>query len=419
MESDETKKKKSPACPRCGNRLRLRADQVGTQIMCPGSRAASSSTSDASSAEDDAYEPEIPLVRSAAVPDEGVVDLSPSANRQTGYEVDWDTTEELEVELPQERRGAEPDHLAEARGLVRREVLPDLPKWTFFSNVFTYPWQGVNLSRWTAMAFGLSMTGMAFLKTAELLGLLSGGLTDAAIQGILLAMMTIVLALSSLSFCAASSLAAIQDTADGYDEAQESSLPDWDQWVFTFVGMFTLWAGSAALGFPLSLLEPIGPAASLISSVVLFPVLLLSAMEADSFFMPLSLPVLGTLTRCWRAWGMFYLLTTAMLVGWIAALGWALPLAPYLTLLFNGPVVAAMMLVYSRLLGRVAWSAGGGAAHSTQRPDDKSDAKQPAKGKPARRGRRAVMPADLDAARELFTDDRPESGPRINFRHRP
>ena len=78
-------------------------------------------------------------------------------------------------------------------------------------------------------------------------------------------------------------LAAVQDTADGFDEVQESTMPEWDQWFFSFLSVLSVWILSGALGYPLTLVEEIGPVAIPVSSLLLFPVLLLSAMECELF----------------------------------------------------------------------------------------------------------------------------------------
>lgn len=146
MEPDQASTKKGPACPSCGGRLRLRADQIGTQVTCPkcGStfavgrpgQATSKSTSD-----DDAYEPEIPLKRSSIVPEEELSGAIP-ASHHNEYDVDWGSAVP-EREPPHVRPlDLQTDYLevAKAKGLLRMEYMPDPPRWTFFSGVFLSPW---------------------------------------------------------------------------------------------------------------------------------------------------------------------------------------------------------------------------------------------------------------------------------------
>lgn len=440
MEPDRATAKKLPTCPSCGNRLRLRADQVGTQVICPKCNStftvqrpgavprapakpagASPSTAVSTSpADDDAYEPEVPLVRYTIVPQEEMSDIGPLGGGESQYDVDWSVADDLEAEAPHKPPpSAEPDYLAlaKAKGIVRNLYVPDPPTWTFFSGVFTYPWEGINLARWTVMSIGLSATGMMFWQTVSLMGLFGDGLSREAILGIVSGTTTIAIALASLSYCAATVMAAIQDTADGHAVPQESSVPDWDQWIFSFVNLFCLWAASAALGYPLTLIEPIGPAGCLISSIILFPILLLSAMEADSFFFPYSPSVLATVIRYWYGWFMFYLLTAAMLVGWLFALVAGLREMPYLAMLVSGPVLAALMLIYARLLGRVAWKASGARMTAQEDPGDGKPAAT-RRGKKKRRQRiHFEMPDTMDSAAKKGSD---ESLPRerITFHHR-
>jgi hypothetical protein len=81
----------------------------------------------------------------------------------------------------------------------------------------------------------------------------------------------------------------------------------------------------------------------------------LSALESGSAFMPYSRLIWRSLVNlCW-AWLLFYGLT----IGVGLALGKALELAysraPWLALLAAGPALATLVLIYARLLGRLAW----------------------------------------------------------------
>src|SRR5262249_38354631 len=120
MEPENKAKKKLPTCPRCGNRLRLRADQVGTQVRCPkceatfivgrpGKRPAPSG--------DEIYEPEIPLKPSSIVgkqvPEDDAIEIDTGEDavgstvpqqpeyrspQEATYDVDWATADDIEME---------------------------------------------------------------------------------------------------------------------------------------------------------------------------------------------------------------------------------------------------------------------------------------------------------------------------------
>ncbi len=368
--------------------MRLRADQIGTQVTCPKcnatfmvGRPGAQPTAATSMGDDDAYEPEIPLKRSSIVPDEQAPDAVPPPP-PAQYDADWENVVP-QREPPHVRPlQMEPDYLeaAEAKGLLRREVVVHPPKWTFFSGVFLFPWQGPNIGRWAAMSFGLSISGAMSYGALKTVGLLSGYLTDVDFGGLFLMIFAIIMLLAAASYSAACVWSAIQDTADGHDRVLESSMPEWDQWLFTLLGMVMLWAASASIGYPLSLIREIGIAGIFGSSMLVFPVLLLSSMECGSSILPYSPPVLATLRRLWWGWLVFYVLTALLLVGFFAPLVRGLATAPYATLLAAGPVAAAILLVYARLLGRVAWRTSG------MPPAVSEDANAP--GKFSKRGRR-------------------------------
>src|SRR5262249_1819733 len=184
-------------------------------------------------------------------------------------------------------------------------------------------------------------------------------------------------------------------------------------WVFTFLAWISLWAAAGALGYPLSL--AIGPVAFLITSTLFFPVLLLSAMEADSHFVPYSPPVLRTLATYWHGWLMFYLLSCGTFAGGIVAFNASFQAALYSTIFLSGPVLAAMMLVYARLLGRLAWHASGAPAAPAEEPGGGP------RRKTARRSRKTGprIPHDLPEHWDGLAHDVDELPTRISFRHRP
>ena len=90
--------------------------------------------------------------------------------------------------------------------------------------------------------------------------------------------------------------------------------------------------------------------------IVLFPWLLLSMLEANSPLVPISKAVCGSLLRKWRTWLAFYMETIPLLLSIgasaiAAMLLGSLPLAiPVLAM-----TMVAVLMIYFRLLGRLAW----------------------------------------------------------------
>jgi hypothetical protein len=363
--------------------------------------------------DDDAYEPEIPLIPSTIVPQEPIIDANLGNFDELRREVRVPGDDAPEVILPNESPVDHSDlyfESARKRGLVRYYYTPDPPRWTFFSGVFGYPWRGANLSRWAAMSFGLGVSLALCIKTIELLSTWDGDLL-----GLLMIVGAVIVSLLTSAFVTPACQVAIQDTADGHDLAQDSSMPEWDQWMMTTLSWLMLGAASAALGYPLSL--AIGPSAFLISLWLLFPVLLLGSMETNSVVMPVSVPVLQSLLRCGHLWLMFYLVATPVFGGAIIAAESLYPKFPGTVLLLGGPVLAAVLLIYSRLLGRLAWRISGAAVAPIE-VDSEEEAESLASDKGRRKKRtsvRILVPDELPPA-ELNASAPPP--PRLNFHHR-
>jgi hypothetical protein len=453
MSTERAEKKKGPCCPRCGNRLRLRADQIGEQVKCPkcdatfvvgrpgeggeppgvapdvaplaaesGSPAAVGQPSDPADALADAYEPEVPLQRVYSVSESEMADISPLAARPAPYDVDWSVADDMEVESHAPPPAEVDEHylrVAEARGLLREPEQARPPKWTFFSGVWGYPWRAVNLSRWTAMGLGLGCAGTVSLAALSNLGFVGTG--GNAILGIFMALFAVLMSLGTLSFSAASCDAALADTADGFDEPQESSLPDWDQWVFSLLALLAVSAFSAALGYPLSL--ALGPVAFPIVAALLFPVLWLSGLESGSFWLPFSAAVWGSLARHPGTWLLFYLISTPLLVAGGVGGVYVARYSPYLAVALSGPIVATLMLWYARWLGRLAWSvsqvsdrerrrAPAGHAGSDE-PTPKAVRKR--RGKPAKKRKQIFIPEGDAAASAAESSGPPARLPRLRF----
>ena len=87
---------------------------------------------------------------------------------------------------------------------------------------------------------------------------------------------------------------------------------------------------------------------------VLFPIILLSSMEADSIW-PLSLPTWRSLITAWPGWAVFYAVSALMALGLAIAVAAAIAALGKLGPLVFCPIAAAALFSYARLLGRLAW----------------------------------------------------------------
>lgn len=256
------------------------------------------------------------------------------------------------------RRSNAYSRLWQAQGEVRTELPPPAPRWTFFTGVFGFPWRPDNVSRWMWLSLGFLAVGWVLCAALYVAGRAAGYF------GVVLAffaMPLIWLSVWSFSYAAACGMAILQDTAAGNDRVTEWPEPNWREWavqlfyvafVLLVTAVLAYAAGRAAL-----LLD--GPfwTSCLAVAFLLFPLLLLSALETGSVFLPVSGPVLRSLLRLWRAWPVFYGLTAALWSAWAAAVVVSLQsLGGAVTVLWAAPVLTAVLFISARLMGRLAWS---------------------------------------------------------------
>jgi hypothetical protein len=334
-------------------------------------------------------------------------------------DIDWDAHKiDAEIQQKPPPPPLETDYLkmAHERGLVRAPDERPIPRWTYFSGVFTFPWWLSNVARWITMAISLTISG---LLVSMAIGLSSGG--TAMMAGPLVIMFASAMTVVTLSFCSACFVAAVDDTADGNDEVQEATFPPLDQWFFSFFSVLGIWLMAGALGYPLIAVPGVGPFAVAISGVVLFPILFLSALESESFLLPLSPNIWKSLVRYAGQWLAFYLVSTALLAAWLF-MAWALlEIVPLLLVLLGGSGLAAVMLIYARLLGRLAWRISFDRSPQETRLSTRSASREPEPGVLVRRKKARKL--KLNFSDDLEQSDScapPESAPRkrIDF-HKP
>jgi DNA-directed RNA polymerase subunit RPC12/RpoP len=186
----------------------------------------------------------------------------------------------------------------------------------------------------------------------------SGGL--GGFIGIMLMVGTMFLGALWLTMAAPLSLAIIAETSDGNDRLLEP--PQWtsfDWFVETaYLVNSGVMAGLAGLGaWQATRSLPAEAQWAIVAGAVLlvFPVLLLSAMLENSALSIVSLRLLATLGRCPGPWLLFYV-ESAAVWGLAAAAAWGSYQAGGEQGLFAAPFFAmAALITYMRLVGRLAW----------------------------------------------------------------
>jgi len=247
-------------------------------------------------------------------------------------------------------------NLASASREMHREKPPTPPRWTFFTGVFNFPCYRGTVFRWVWISLGFTLCGMLAVLVSRLL-MAMGGFALVAMGFLLLPL--IWFTIWTFSYAAACCMPVLLETAAGGDEVRDWPEPNWREWAmelfyFVWLGMA---AGLVAWGVAKLVEMQTGQFWSPfeISWLVSYPFLLLSAMETNSIWRPFSLPLLRTLFSHGRYWLLFYGLTAVLAAFWLVAFEFGRRTAPFLSLLLIGPLSAACVLIYTRLVGRLAW----------------------------------------------------------------
>lgn len=410
------------ACPSCGRHLRIREEFFGKKVVCPGCKAkylarrpesardrktnpptnsgASANnvtTSDSrarTSAEPARQRPVQPgPARSGSAQSEPpqTDPLSADPPADDTYQLlapDHQTpTEEFtpSPRLPTNTEFADPltapaksgnddedaaDFLGEmARLRVVADELPPPPRWPFLSGVFTFPFYRRSLPTWILSAIGMIVGIELGVMAFELGNLIGIGFFMPAL---------LLMEIGSLSYLANRWFTVIQATADGYDEIRDWPEFDMRDWLAASVSMIYLFIVSGGLGASLQVLPGLPDWIWVwVGTAALFPYFVLSGLEANSILVPASAAVTRSLFSNWTSWLTFYVETTLLLIG----AGWLIDrtfqLNPYICPLVACPIFTAGMLIYGRLLGRLARQATFGVDDEDE-DSDESDSETPA-----------------------------------------
>lgn len=256
---------------------------------------------------------------------------------------------------------------------IREEKIDPPPVYVFFSDVFNLPFKAPVLSRWLYMSLGWGMCGLLGGMIVQLLG---GSRGYGGMAAAFFALPLIWVGLWTASYTAACVISVIEDTANGMRVIENWLEPNWKEWFPRLITLLyiALLTGTSSLMLAGTIYKLTGsiwiPWLSAVS--LLFPFLLLSMLECDSVMMPFSGPVLISLKKNAGDWLMYLVLTATMHSAWIGLLWWGCQQAAGLTLSLTGPLTAAVILIDSRLLGRLGWAITHGEQQSKKSPARKA-----------------------------------------------
>jgi hypothetical protein len=239
-----------------------------------------------------------------------------------------------------------------------------------FSGVWTFPFRLNVLSIWVFTSVGFAVTGwlaMFWYAYGTVMGM-----TTARLLG-LPPLATGTLTLAYMATCC---LTIVEGTSYGGDSFPVAPLFDWKDWVWNLfhVAAFALEAG--VVGYLVHVLfgaDSLWPAA--MATMAAFPFVALGSLAADGAWAPIAIrTILKSIVPAAGAWGLFFLETLPPIVGWgeltIAGLGSA---SPWLTPVYTGPLLAAIILIYARLLGRLAGCIETALEKTSNEGDDDED----------------------------------------------
>ncbi len=257
---------------------------------------------------------------------------------------------------------ADIDQLAEDEGPQKKKRRPKM-EWQLFLGGFLFPWTPGAVMQWLLIAIWAAAAGW-LTRSAIALGI-KQGLGDVSmyqtIVAMLAAMGAIIAGVGCAAIAAIHGLTILLETTAGNDRME-----NWPN-----VGLFLEWIGqlffvinpvviTVALGLGLDWLLPevLGSREMMVAVTVffVFPILLLCSLETDSPFLPVSTVVLGSLGRHAIPWLAFFLQSGCLLAAAAAMVCyWGSELDPRLGIPLAGLLFSAILMIYFRLLGRLAF----------------------------------------------------------------
>lgn len=253
--------------------------------------------------------------------------------------------------------------LYDALAAVRQEEVPAPPNWTFFSGVFSFPWRTDVVVRWAWMSFGLLVLSLFAAMGLVMLGGVQGGAVPVASGGALafFALPMIWLTFWSGSYAVACFLCVVEETASGNDRISEWPEPHWKEWFAKLIYLMSVGIIPLVLSYGAGKLSEFcgGPFWIVMGAtgLLLFPINLLSALDANSVWVPFTSSILLSLFRLWWGWLTVLVLSALIWGAWVASVIGGLQLNEFATALWTGPLLAAVILIQARLLGRLVWRA--------------------------------------------------------------
>ena len=224
------------------------------------------------------------------------------------------------------RRGKPAKSVQDALAEVRQVEEEPPPEWLFFSGVFGFLLRPAVLIRWIYATVGFCVMGVVWAFWFYIYR--QGLILPLPFLGLLGVLITV----ACLAYAAACSLPVLLETSAGNNKIDDWPEPDVREQAvdLVYLGYLLIIAEvlSALAGQVLSLFFGSVWLPSMICGFLLYPVVLLSSLEAGTPFMPFTWPIVKSLKTLTWAWGVFYGLAAGLTAVWLLPLFWEFGDAP-------------------------------------------------------------------------------------------
>jgi len=335
-------------CPVCQALLHFAEDQAGRRVACPDCDTPLEVPRRAP--------PKKKTPKKQAGVGQGLEDV---------YQVGWGG------EAPGYRRvvAASSERWAFVEARRRQRAPGPPPRWPLLSGVFGFPASPAARTRWFWFSVWLAVAAGLLVRGMTRVGAPGGGLGSLPLwfTALLTNILGVAVLLPLLPVASAFAVAVIHGAANGDDTLEEFTDVPFLDWVLDGLFVINSMALSCGVVYGVAWLARGAEEAVLWiwggGLLVLFPIVLLSMLETGSSLRPFSAPVWRSLLVNGPAW-IGFLAESALLWGAVAGATWGVGLLPgvpaALGILVGALLGVYAMIVYCRILGRLAWCCAAG-----------------------------------------------------------
>jgi predicted Zn finger-like uncharacterized protein len=345
-------------CWLCDTLMYARLDQVGTEVTCPdcGSRTLVVAR---------------PITRTPApvlVPPGQEYDVLPPVGPLVAPPViDPEHARRLIEEDEAGRGGSIHDTQRQKNARLKRKLdafgRPILPRWPTVTGVLPFlaspgvlPRILVLTGGWTLLSLMiLYCIAALFAPTTAGAGLGAG----AAVIGVFVLGAAVIL--GTVAFCAAAAafVTIVVESSEGNDEVTQwpgTAVSDWlTEAIYLIIGLTIAAVPGWAVAHYALRDVPLSYLAIAVGMVVCFPVVFLSQLDLSSPAAVFSFRIFSSLMRCPVTWFVF-IVESSLLMAVCVAVPMAAKMFHPAVLILAPPVFLVAMILYARMLGRLAWA---------------------------------------------------------------